>query len=130
MLDVDVSGVRRPLPEASHAPGALYASPEFYRLDVERLFMRDWLYAGRVEELEHPGDYLTMRVAGEPIVVARTREGELAACYNMCAHRGVEVAQGRGNARAFKCPYHGWTYDLAGRLTGAGYMKESAGFDA
>ena len=46
----------------------------------------------------------------------------------MCVHRGVEVAQGCGNAKAFKCPYHGWIYDLDGRLTGAAYMKESAGF--
>jgi phenylpropionate dioxygenase-like ring-hydroxylating dioxygenase large terminal subunit len=129
MTPADTSAVRRPLAEASHAPGALYASPEFYRLDVERLFMRDWLYAGRVEELARPGDYLTMRIAGEPIAIARTNTGELAAFYNMCVHRGVEVAEGCGNTRAFKCPYHGWIYDLSGRLTGAAYMKESAGFD-
>jgi Rieske 2Fe-2S family protein len=129
MISADTSAVRRPLAEASHAPGALYASPEFYRLDVERLFMRDWLYVGRVEELARPGDYLTMRIAGEPIVIARTNTGELAAFYNMCVHRGVEVAEGCGNTRAFKCPYHGWIYDLSGRLTGAAYMQESAGFD-
>ena len=108
MPPADTSAVRRPLAEASHAPGELYASPEFYRLDVERLFMRDWLYAGRVEELARPGDYLTMRIAGEPIAIARTDTGELTAFYNMCAHRGVEVAEGCGNTRAFKCPYHGW----------------------
>ena len=130
MPTIDVSAVRRPLAEASHAPGALYSAEEFYRLDVEKLFMRDWLYAGRVEELPNPGDYLTMRIAGEPIVIARARDGELAAFYNMCVHRGVEVAEGCGNARGFKCPYHGWTYDLSGRLTGSPYMKESAGFDA
>src|SRR3546814_9249554 len=47
----------------------------------------------------------------------------------MCVHRGVEVAEGRGNTRAFKCPYHGWIYDLEGKLTGAAHMKDSAGFD-
>jgi hypothetical protein len=51
MTVADFSAVRRPLALASHAPGALYASPEFYRLDVERLFMRDWLYVGRIENL-------------------------------------------------------------------------------
>jgi Rieske 2Fe-2S family protein len=126
---LDLSGVRRPLAEASHAPGALYCSPEFYRLDVDKLFMRDWLYVGRVEELEKPGDYMTLRIAGEPIVVARAHDGSLGAFYNMCVHRGVEVAEGCGNARALRCPYHGWIYDLAGRLTGAAYMKESAGFE-
>ena len=129
MLQVDVSSVRRPLAEASHAPGALYASPEFYQLDVDRLFRRDWLYVGRIEELPNQGDYMTMRIAGEPIVIAHGSEGQLAAFYNMCVHRGVEVAEGCGNTRAFKCPYHGWIYDLSGRLTGAAYMKESTGFE-
>jgi Rieske 2Fe-2S family protein len=120
--------VQRPLAEASHAPGFLYASADVYRLEVERLFMRDWLYVARIEELPHPGDYMTLRIAGEPLVIARDQAGTLRAFYNMCVHRGVEVAQGCGNARAFKCPYHGWIYDLAGRLTGAAYMKESEGF--
>lgn len=120
--------VRRPLAEASHAPGFIYASPDVYRREVERLFMRDWLYVARAEELSNPGDYLTLRIAGEPIVVTRDQDGALRAFYNMCVHRGVEVAQGCGNTRAFKCPYHGWIYDLAGRLTGAAYMKEAAGF--
>jgi Rieske 2Fe-2S family protein len=120
--------VQRPLAEASHAPGFLYASPEVYQREVERLFMRDWLFVGRAEELPDPGDYMTLRIAGEPIVIARDQAGVLRASYNMCVHRGVEVAQGCGNAKAFKCPYHGWIYDLDGRLTGAAYMKESVGF--
>src|SRR5260370_76015 len=104
MAPIDVTGLRRPLRDASHAPGALYASPEFYRLDVEKLFMRDWLFVGRVEELPDPGDYLTMRIAGEPIIVARTPAGELAASYNMCVHRGVKVPVGWAKTRVLKCP--------------------------
>jgi phenylpropionate dioxygenase-like ring-hydroxylating dioxygenase large terminal subunit len=128
MNQADFSGLRRPLEEASHAPGWLYSAPDVYRREVEQLFMKNWLFVGREEELQHPGDYFTLRVAGEPIVVARDADGVLGAFYNMCVHRGVEVAQGCGNARTLKCPYHGWTYDLSGRLTGAGYMKESKGF--
>jgi Rieske 2Fe-2S family protein len=128
MRPADFEALRRPLDEASHAPGWLYASPDVYRREVERLFLKSWLFVGREEELARPGDYLTLRVAGEPLVVARDADG-LHAFYNMCVHRGVEVAEGCGNARVFKCPYHGWTYDLAGRLTGAGYMKESKGFE-
>jgi phenylpropionate dioxygenase-like ring-hydroxylating dioxygenase large terminal subunit len=121
--------VRRPLAEASHAPGFLYASPEVYRREVERLFIRDWRYVARVEELPHPGDYMTLRIAGESLVIARDQAGALHAYYNMCVHRGVEVAQGWGNAKAFKCPYHGWAYDLAGWFTGVAYMKETDGFE-
>jgi phenylpropionate dioxygenase-like ring-hydroxylating dioxygenase large terminal subunit len=126
----ELASVRKPLAEASHAPGALYCSPDVYAMEVERLFKRDWLLVGRVEELSNPGDYMALRIAGEPIIVARGHDGGLHASYNMCVHRGVEVAQGCGNVRAFKCPYHGWTYDLDGRLTGAGYMKDCVGFDA
>jgi Rieske 2Fe-2S family protein len=62
-------------------------------------------------------------------VIARDKAGDLHASYNMCVHRGVEVAYGSGNTRSFKCPYHGWVYDLDGSLTGAAYMKDSEGFD-
>jgi Rieske 2Fe-2S family protein len=72
---------------------------------------------------------MRLRIAGEPLVIARDQAGTLHAYYNMCVHRGVEVAQGCGNAKAFKCPYHGWAYDLAGRLSDAAYMKESDGFE-
>ena len=67
--------VQRPLAEASHAPGFLYASADVYRLEVQRLFMRDWLYVARVEELPDPGDYMTLRIAGEPLVIARDQAG-------------------------------------------------------
>jgi Rieske 2Fe-2S family protein len=128
-LAVQLAATRRPLEHAHHAPGALYHSPELFRHEVETYFKRDWLFVGRVEELANPGDFLTHRIAGEPIVVARDKAGQLSAFYNMCVHRGVEVAYDSGNTRAFKCPYHGWVYDLDGRLTGAAYMKDCPGFE-
>ena len=126
----DLKPVRMDLPHARHAPGYVYGSREAFEREAEEYFMKDWLYVGRQEELAKPGDYLTMRIVGEPILIARAADGKLNACYNMCAHRGVEVAYGTGNTRAFKCPYHGWTYDLKGKLKGAAFMAESEGFDA
>ncbi len=127
---VDFYGsVKKPVEQASHAPGYVYASPEAFQKEIDEYFMKDWLYVGREEELKKPGDYLTMRLVGEPVVITRDADGKLNACYNMCAHRGVEVAYGNGNARAFKCPYHGWTYDLQGKLKGAAHMAQSEGFD-
>jgi len=121
--------LKQPVDKASHGPGYMYGSPEIFQREIDEYFMKDWLYAGRVEELEKPGDYLTMRLVGEPIVIARDTDGSINAYYNMCAHRGVEVAYGNGNTRAFKCPYHGWTYDLKGRLKGAAHMEKSEDFD-
>jgi phenylpropionate dioxygenase-like ring-hydroxylating dioxygenase large terminal subunit len=120
---------QRPLEQARHVPGFVYTSPEVFALEKQRLFMKDWICIARVEELENPGDYLTHIVMGEPLMVTRDEQHELHAFYNLCAHRGVEVAQGVGNAKRFKCPYHAWTYDLAGKLLGAPFMKKTADFD-
>ena len=126
---LDSSNTRQELRRASHAPGEIYTSREVFRREVEVYFKRDWLYVGRVEELAEPGDYVALRLIDEPVLVARDKNGALHACYNMCAHRGVEVAYGSGNTRSFKCPYHGWVYGLDGRLTGAAYMDDSDEFD-
>ena len=119
----------RPTDDAWHAPGYVYSAPEVYALEKEQVFMQDWLMMAREEELGKPGDFMTFRVLGEPIVVARSNDGALNAFANVCAHRGVEVADGNGNTQEFSCPYHGWLYDLEGKLVGAPYMKEAEGFD-
>ena len=120
---------RLPLGQAHHVPGYIYYSPEIFALEKEKIFMKDWLCMGRVEEIERPGDYMTNRVMGEPVLIVRDNEGEIHALSNVCRHRGVEVANGAGNVEEFSCPYHGWTYDLSGKLLGAPYMKEVEGFD-
>ena len=66
---------------------------------------------------------------GEPMLIVRDEDGSVHAMSNVCRHRGVEVASGSGNVSEFSCPYHGWTYDLAGKLVGAPYMKEAEGFN-
>ena len=120
---------KAPVNQARHLPGYIYTSPEVYRQAKEKIFMKDWLCVGRVEEVENPGDYITFRVTDEPGIVARDDLGNLNAFSNVCRHRGVEVASGAGNLKEFRCPYHGWTYDLAGKLLGAPYMSEAKGFD-
>ena len=117
------------LRRARHLPGWIYSAPELYPLEKERIFMRDWLCVARVEETESPGDFVTLSIMGEPVIVVRDENGDLHAFLNMCRHRGVEVATGTGNTTHFSCPYHGWTYDLGGQLVGAPYMTEASGFD-
>jgi Rieske 2Fe-2S family protein len=113
-----------------HKPGYVYTSPEVYEMEKEKIFRTDWFNVGRVEEIEKPGDYLTFRIADEPILVASTKDGQIAAMSNVCAHRGVEVAFGQGNTKLFSCPYHGWVYDLDGRLKNAQHLEKALGFDA
>jgi choline monooxygenase len=118
-----------PVELARHAPGFIYTSPELYQLEKERIWMRDWLCLGREEEIEKPGDYIATRVLDEPVLLVRDHDGKVNAFSNICQHRGVEVATGSGNKRVFTCPFHGWTYELDGRLKGAPHMKEAQGFD-
>ncbi|MGE0874570.1 MAG: aromatic ring-hydroxylating dioxygenase subunit alpha [Burkholderiales bacterium] len=119
----------RPVSEARHAPGFIYTSPEVYERERAEIFMRDWLCVGREEEVANAGDYMALRIVGEPLLVARAEDGSVNAFSNICAHRGVEVASGSGNKRAFTCPFHGWTYDHHGRLVGAPHMGTSERFD-
>ena len=124
-----LAATRRPLKEATHLPSEIYTSQALYEREKETIFMKDWLAVARVEEIERSGDYMTFNIMGEPIVVTRNRAGSVNAFYNICAHRGVEVVAGTGNAKQFKCPYHAWTYDLEGKLLGAAYMDDIADFD-
>ncbi len=128
-VDLAIAAAAGPVTRASHLPGFIYASPEVYAREKDAIFMRDWLCVARAEEIAEPGDYLTLRITDEPIVIARGADGGVRAFANVCAHRGVEVAHGRGRARHFSCPYHGCTYDLDGRLTGAAFMNDAVGFD-
>jgi len=122
---VDFSTTQRDLYDARHLPGYIYYSEEIYELEIEKIFMKDWLCVGRVEQFPNAGDYKAMRIAGEPVIICKGKGGELSAFSNVCKHRGVEVTPvGSGNAKEFSCPYHGWLYDLEGKLVGAPFNKE------
>jgi Rieske 2Fe-2S family protein len=108
-----------------HKPGYFYTSNEAYEVEKEKIFYRDWLNVARIEEIANPGDYITLRVADEPVVIARQKDMSIAAMANVCAHRGTEVAIGAGNAKFFTCPYHGWVYNIDGRLQDAQHLEKS-----
>lgn len=125
----DIDKTRKPLAEATHLPSFIYTSEEIFEQEKAKIFKKDWLAVARVEEIAKPGDYMTFDIVGEPIIVARNTDGEINAFYNVCVHRGTEVAAGNGNIKNFSCPYHAWTYDLEGRLVGAAYMDDVKDFN-
>ncbi len=129
MRHLRADGTRRPITQASHAPGQIYSSEEVLELEKQNIFMKEWLCVARVEEVEKPGDYFSTRIIGEPVLIVRNNEGRINAFANVCLHRGVEIASGEGNAQSFSCPYHAWMYDLDGNLTSASFMRESKDFD-
>src|SRR5258707_1553550 len=106
-----------------------YSCRERAALERERLFRDRPIFMGLATRLAKPGDYVAEDVAGMPVLMTRGADGEVRAFANICRHRGAPVAQGCGNARAFTCPYHGWTYDSAGKLLGTTDKVGFAGLD-
>jgi choline monooxygenase len=108
-----------PLDQARTIPAAWYFDPELAALERQSAFGNSWQVAGRASLVAEPGTYLTCDIAGEPVVVVRDGDGVLRAFANVCRHRAAPVmTEPCGKASRLRCRYHGWTYDLAGRLRG------------
>lgn len=116
-----------PLSRARTLPKEWYLHPAMAELESAAVFRRTWQAVGRRELVASPGHYLTFDVAGEPIVVVRAEDGVLRAFSNVCRHKAARVCTAEhGQASKLRCHYHGWTYDLQGRLRG---LPEFAGVE-
>lgn len=120
--------VAAPFDRARAMPKSVYTDPGFLELEQRHVFARDWVCAGRAETLPNPGDYLTLTVAGEPLIVLRDHDGAVRALSNVCRHRMSTLLSGRGTARVITCPYHAWSYNLDGSLRGAPAMEQNGSF--
>jgi phenylpropionate dioxygenase-like ring-hydroxylating dioxygenase large terminal subunit len=101
-----------------HNDVRVYSDPAHLAHEQQVLFRQYPLFMGFASERAKAGAFRTDEYAGVPILIVRGRDGALRAFLNVCRHRGAQVAQGRGEARVFSCPYHAWTYDLSGKLMG------------
>jgi phenylpropionate dioxygenase-like ring-hydroxylating dioxygenase large terminal subunit len=115
--------------KAATLPAELYTSDEFLRFEYESLFAHEWLCVGRESRIPNPGDWFTVTIAEEPLIVVRDKDGTVNCVSAVCRHRAMAVCEGSGNSTTFKCPYHHWTYALDGRLLGAPAMERTDGFD-
>lgn len=108
-----------PLSQASTIPATWYLSPEMAERERRLIFSQTWQFVGRLEQLEQKGSFLTAEIANEPILIVRGNDGELRGFYNVCRHRAAILMTGEcGTVDKLRCRYHGWTYDLAGKLRG------------
>jgi choline monooxygenase len=108
-----------PLERAQTIPAAWYRDPELYALERRAVFGDTWQAAGRLDLLAEPGSFVTAELAGEPLLLVRGDDGELRAFFNVCRHRAAPLlTAASGRVSRLRCRYHGWTYDLAGRLRG------------
>jgi Rieske 2Fe-2S family protein len=98
-------------------PRKFYVDPDYYQLDLENVWYRQWLFAGHDCEIPKPGDYFTLQVGEYSIIVVRGRDGTIRALHNTCRHRGSRLcASEKGSSARLVCPYHNWSYELDGRL--------------
>jgi choline monooxygenase len=115
--------------KASTIPANWYTSEMMARREKEHLFPHTWLCVGRADQVAEPGQFMTMHLADEPIVIVRGEDRVLRGFYNVCRHRAARVVTKEcGQTDRLRCPYHGWTYDLAGRLRGVPEFDGVAGF--
>ncbi|QGA56307.1 aromatic ring-hydroxylating dioxygenase subunit alpha [Brucella sp. 2280] len=94
-----------------------YTDPDYYKLDLENIFYKDWLFVGHDCELPKTGSYMTVQIGAYPVIVVRDAQGGIRAFHNSCRHRGSRICSAeKGTAAKLVCPYHQWTYELDGRL--------------
>ena len=102
-----------------------YKHPDIYKKEIEAIFNKHWVLAGHTSQIPNAGDYFLFEFADESIIITRTKENTVKALLNVCRHRGSQVClEKKGNAKAFTCPYHAWSYDLDGQLIAARYMND------
>ena len=111
-------------------PAWTYHDPDFFAAEVAAVLRPSWQVVCHLSDVPEHGDYHTLDYAGESVVVVRGRDGLPRGFTNVCRHRGARIVDGpQGCAKRLTCPYHAWTYDLDGRLTGLP-LAETYGIDA
>ncbi len=102
-----------------------YQSELIYRADLDRIWRRGWLFAGHTCQIPQPGNYFTVRLENDSLIIVRDDDGSLHALYNVCRHRGTEICDSQcGHVGRFVCPYHQWTYARDGALISCRGMHE------
>jgi len=106
-----------------------YICPKQAAAEKELFFRQGPINIGLSCLVPKPGDFMTHDLTGVPILLVRRQDGSLGAFLNVCRHRGARVAEGCGNANAFTCPYHAWSYGADGKLRGPPDERSVAGFE-
>ena len=99
-LDASIGDVA----EAATLPPELYTSPEALAFEKEALFAHEWMCVGRAERIPDPGDWFSVVLADEPLIVVRDKEGRVRCLSAVCQHRAMQVCEGEGTDTTFKCP--------------------------
>ncbi|NKB36465.1 MAG: Rieske 2Fe-2S domain-containing protein [Gammaproteobacteria bacterium] len=125
MSRVDLSTLLKQQKDGFSLQQQFYQDPDIYQRELERIFMKSWLYAGHVSQLPNAGDYFLYELDTESVIIIREDDETINALLNVCRHRGSRVClESSGNKNLLVCPYHGWTFERNGNLRGASQTKE------
>jgi choline monooxygenase len=116
------------MPHMLTPAATFYIDPAQFKEERATVLACSWQLVGHAAQLEKPGDYFTTMLGREPLLLTNDA-GTLRGFFNVCRHRAGPVAEGCGNALRLSCRYHGWTYDLSGRLLRAAEMEGAVDFD-
>jgi benzoate/toluate 1,2-dioxygenase subunit alpha len=95
----------------------IFTDPELFELEMKYIFEGNWIYLAHESQIPNKNDYFTGFMGRQPILIARNRNGELNCFINACSHRGAMLCRHkRGNKSTYTCPFHGWTFNNAGKL--------------
>lgn len=105
--------------EEDRAHRLLYTDPAIFTEEMTKIFGAVWVFLAHESEIPEPDSYVTSKLGLRPLIITRDAHGKIRALYNRCTHRGTTVCRlGKGTAKAFQCPYHGWTFLNTGKLSG------------
>lgn len=126
VLAFNETGTTQLEPDVMLNPVSHYTDPNQLQTEIDILFRKFPIIVGHTAQLQDPGQYITHNDTGTPMLITRNKAGDVKAFVNVCRHRGARVvSEACGKANTFSCPYHGWTYDLDGKLRG---MRQPQGF--
>jgi phenylpropionate dioxygenase-like ring-hydroxylating dioxygenase large terminal subunit len=135
LVDDELLATLRPstldVEKSSYFPPFVYTSDEWFAYEKEAVYARSWLAVGRADFLRKPGDYYTVTINDDPLLVVMDDEGAIRVMSSVCQHRGHLVVEDSGCAERglFRCPLHYWSYDLQGRLIHTPEMQRTENFD-
>lgn len=108
-------------------PAECFTSEAFYRFEMNAVWGHEWFCVGRASDIPKAGDYYTVQVGDDPLIVIRDRSGSVNVLSNVCQHRGMLIVEGRGNTRRLRCPLHAWVYSTEGDLVSAPGLTDKEG---
>lgn len=126
----------KPIEAAYTPPNSWYTEQIFFdEVEKKEVFPHTWLMVGRASEISSIGDYIAGNLLGQLPWVIVNAGTELKAFHNVCRHHAAQIVdEGKGTlsnaSQRFQCPYHGWQYNMDGRLAKATHMKGCLNFKA